>query len=175
MLDILIPWVSTRIRLATYPRLIPGYHHKTKGNQKRYILKVQKEWDTFPTVSDRNWWVCGSFRSPRVLLGYDASYWRGWFNIYIISTGLVYSVKEGFINRTWTHPETGVVHAFHCGHWGNWQFAVKGRDNTKREIKFDYGGYQEARGCKTGAEWYVENIVQCCWMHLENGFTMKRK
>ena len=103
---------------------------------------------------------------PVAVFNPPQSYWGtthptgGGGSTYIISTGLVYSAQEGFVNRTWTHPETGVVHAFHCKHWGNWQFAVKGRDNTKREIQFDYGGYQEARGCLTGAEWYVENIFE---------------
>ena len=94
------------------------------------------------------------------------SYWGtahptgGGGSTYKISTGLVYSEQEGFANRSWSHPEIGVVHAFHCGHWGNWQFALKGRDNTKRELQFDYGGFQEARGCSRGAEWYVENIFE---------------
>lgn len=94
------------------------------------------------------------------------SYWGtahptgGGGRTYYVPTGLEYSDKEGFVNRTWKKPETGVVHTFHCGHWGNWQFAIKGRDNMKKEIYFDYGGYQEARGCLTGAEWYVENIFE---------------
>ena len=80
---------------------------------------------------------------------------------YKITTGLVYSQNEGFVNRTWAHPETGIVHAFHCGHWGNWQFAIKERDNSKRTLYFDsFGGFQEARGCASGAEWYVENIFE---------------
>ena len=94
------------------------------------------------------------------------SYWGtahptgGGGKTYRITTGLEYSQNEGFVNRTWAHPETGVVHAFHCGHWGNWQFAIKERDNSKRTISFDYGGFQEARGCTRGAEWYVENIFE---------------
>lgn len=94
------------------------------------------------------------------------SYWGtahptgGGEHTYYIPTGLEYSDVEGFVNRTWKHPHTGVVHAFQCEHWGNWQFAIKGRDSPRREIYFDYGGYQEARGCLTGAEWYVENIFE---------------
>ena len=79
---------------------------------------------------------------------------------YHITTGLVYSPDEEFARRTWKRPETGVVHAFHCQHWGNWQFAIDSRDNSTQEITWKLGGFQEARGCATGAEWYVENIFE---------------
>lgn len=79
---------------------------------------------------------------------------------YKVTTGLEYSASEGFANRVWKRPETGVVHAFHCRHWGNWQFRLSGRDNDKRQLLFAYGGWQEARGCNYGSEWYVENIFE---------------
>ena len=79
---------------------------------------------------------------------------------YTITTGLVYSEKEDFASRSWKNPKTGVVHAFHCQHWGNWQFAIDGRDEDKRTITWTYGGFQEARGCENGTEWYVENIFE---------------
>ena len=79
---------------------------------------------------------------------------------YTIPTGLQYPSDVHFVNRTWKHPETGVVHAFHGQHWGNWQFQLSGRDMEKRHLTFAYGGWQEARGCSYGAEWYVENIME---------------
>ena len=79
---------------------------------------------------------------------------------YMVPSGLQYPANVGFANRTWSNPVTGVVHAFQCGHWGNWQFKLSGRDSTKRELTFAYGGWQEARGCSGGAEWYVENIFE---------------
>ena len=94
------------------------------------------------------------------------SYWGqksptgGGGRTYKITTGLVYSIDEPFANRTWSNPQTGVVHAFHCGHWGNWQFKVASKDIMKQTISFSSGGFQEARGCATGAEWYVENIME---------------
>ena len=81
-------------------------------------------------------------------------------NRYEVPSGLQYPADVGFVNRTWSRPETGVVHAFHCEHWGNWQFQLSGRDSSKRELLFAYGGWQEDRGCITGAEWYVENIFE---------------
>ena len=94
------------------------------------------------------------------------SYWGqksptgGGGRTYEITTGLVYSIDEWFANRTWSNPSTGIVHAFHCGHWGNWQFKVASRNMEQRTISFSSGGYQEARGCGKGAEWYVENIME---------------
>ena len=79
---------------------------------------------------------------------------------YRVPTGLEYSPEEEFACRTWKRPETGVVHALQCGHWGGWQFAVHGRDDSKRRITWSWGGFQEARGCARGAEWYVENIFE---------------
>lgn len=81
-------------------------------------------------------------------------------NMYEVPSGLQYPADVGFVNRTWSNPTTGVVHAFQCGHWGNWQFQLSGRDSTRRELLFAYGGWQEARGCISGAEWYVENIFE---------------
>ena len=74
--------------------------------------------------------------------------------------GLVYSSSEEFASRTWKNPKTGVVHAFHCGHWGNWLFAVDDRDKENNTITWSYGGFQEARGCGNGAEWFIENIFE---------------
>ena len=79
---------------------------------------------------------------------------------YEITTGLVYSINEEFANRSWDNPSTGIIHAFHCGHWANWQFQIAYRDIKHQTIKFKSGGYQEARGCASGADWYVENIIE---------------
>ena len=79
---------------------------------------------------------------------------------YRIPTGLQYLTNVGFINRTWSKPSTGVVHAFHCKHWGGWQFKLDERNNDSQTLTWSYGGFQEARGCDSGAEWYVENIFE---------------
>jgi hypothetical protein len=94
------------------------------------------------------------------------SYWGlfspagGGGSTYVIPTGLQYLSDVEFANYTWKQPQTGVVHAFHCGHWGNWQFQLSDRDMEEKQLTFAYGGWQEARGCKSGAEWYVENIME---------------
>lgn len=94
------------------------------------------------------------------------SYWGlksptgGGASTYKITTGLVYSSDEAISTRIWSNPTTGVVHTFHCEHWGNWQFRIASRDMETRTIHFGSGGFQEARGCGWGAEWYVENIME---------------
>ena len=94
------------------------------------------------------------------------SYWGtknptgGGGRTYKIPSGLQYSKDEAFVNRTWKRPATGVVHAFHCDHWGNWMFAVKEREYDRRQITWSRGGFQEARGCSHGQEWYIENIFE---------------
>ena len=94
------------------------------------------------------------------------SYWGtsdpvgGEATTYMIPTGLVYSSDEEFASRSWQNPKTGVVHAFQCHYWGGWQFAVDGRNEETNTITWSYGGFQEARGCKTGKDWYIENIFE---------------
>ena len=112
---------------------------------------------------------------PKFILGIDGvvsefdppeSYWGsvnsrgGGASLYTIPSGLRYNESVGFFNRTWKRPESGIVHAFHGGHLGNWMFQIKSRDQDNKQILFDYGGYQEARGSSSGAEWYVENIFE---------------
>ena len=79
---------------------------------------------------------------------------------YRIPTGLQYPANVSFVNRTWSKPSTGVVHAFHCQHWGGWQFKLDDRNDDNQTLTWSYGGFQEARGCDNGMEWYVENIFE---------------
>ena len=102
---------------------------------------------------------------------------------YSIVTGLIYSSDEWIADQNWIRPDTGVVHAFHCLHWGNWIFAVDKQDKDKHQITFSKGGFQEARGCNmpvvnnTGAQWYVENIRELLdapgeWYYNDENFTL---
>ena len=94
------------------------------------------------------------------------SYWglnspdRGRVRTYEVPTGLTYSADEGFASRTWKRPEEGEVHTFHCQHWSNWIFQLGGRDESRRQLTFAYGGWQIGIGCDMGAEWFVENIME---------------
>ena len=94
------------------------------------------------------------------------SYWGtahpagGAGSTYYIPTGLQYSSNVSFIDRTWNNPSIGIVHAFHGRGWGGWQFKLNERDNSDQTLRWSYGGFQEARGCDYGGEWYVENIFE---------------
>ena len=79
---------------------------------------------------------------------------------YRIPTGLQYQSNVSFVNRTWTNPSTGIVHAFQCHGWGGWQFQLDERNNSDQTLRWSYGGFQEARGCDYGGAWYVENIFE---------------
>ena len=79
-----------------------------------------------------------------------------------VPSGLNFS-RANFSPRVgnWTAPNRAVVFAFHGGYWGSWAFSVDGvsldaaGDGT---LTFSSGGWQEARGWKTGGALYVDNI-----------------
>lgn len=75
-------------------------------------------------------------------------------------TSLTYNV-ESQKRFNWSNPSTGVLHAFHGGHWGGWQFRIQSHSSETKTIELDpMGGQQEARGSSSGAEWYVENLIE---------------
>ena len=79
---------------------------------------------------------------------------------YEVPTGLQYSSDEDFAGRSWKNPTTGVIHAYHGKHWGNWQFKIDDRNEANNTITWSYGGFQEARGYSSGSEWFVDNIFE---------------
>ncbi|XP_047122603.1 uncharacterized protein LOC101236102 isoform X1 [Hydra vulgaris] len=81
-------------------------------------------------------------------------------SIYNVPSGLRYYNDSEFNSRSWKNPSTGVVHAFHGDHWGNWMFKLDSRDQGSQTLKWSWGGFQEARGDSNGREWYIENIFE---------------
>ena len=79
---------------------------------------------------------------------------------YRVPCGL--TVKNGTLPHMskWSKPMTGIVHAFHSGYWGSWAFEIASINATDNTIMFGRGGFQEARGRKSGAEYYVANIFE---------------
>lgn len=80
---------------------------------------------------------------------------------YVVPSGLVYN-NGSFSQRVsqWSYPEGGIIHAFHGGRWGDWAFRVKNVVPETNSIFFAYGGWNEARGWGSGAEYYIENIME---------------
>jgi hypothetical protein len=53
-----------------------------------------------------------------------------------------------------------VVHMFHGGLWGGWQYSVSSQP-TSDTIAFGYGGYQEARGSGIkDNHFFIENVIE---------------
>ena len=80
--------------------------------------------------------------------------------LYVVPSGMQYNGSVEFVNRTWKNPAKGFLHTFQGGHWGNWIFQIDKRMDDNRTLTFSRGGFQEARGSKSGAEWFVENIFE---------------
>lgn len=52
----------------------------------------------------------------------------------------------------------GIVKVFHGEYWGSWAFEMAAFDASLGTVEFGKGGWQEARGSKTGGALYFENI-----------------
>ena len=65
------------------------------------------------------------------------------------------------IQKIYSNAGTGVVHMFHSGLWGGWQFQVSAQDVDGGSLQFSHGGYQEARGSGISKQHYfIENILE---------------
>jgi hypothetical protein len=73
-----------------------------------------------------------------------------------------FTVKTGALPHlsNWSKPSTGFVHTFHGGFWGGWIFEIASSDSANNTIMFGRGGFQEARGSKSGGPFYVANIFE---------------
>ena len=100
------------------------------------------------------------FYPPKSYWGVKSPTGGGGRSTYAVPSGLVYSSDEEFASRSWKNCTTGVVHAFHGFHWGNWQFKIDNRSEEDRTITWSYGGFQEARGHDVGQEWFIDNIFE---------------
>eukprot|EP01137_Pigoraptor_chileana_P024016 Opistho-2@91291 len=79
---------------------------------------------------------------------------------YGVPGGLEYNVED-LPDRSYAHPEVGIVHAFHYHHWGGWQFRIDSHNETANTFQWTYGGFQEARGEPLGGtEYYIENLLE---------------
>jgi hypothetical protein len=78
---------------------------------------------------------------------------------FIVPSGFIYDAAT-WSNRTYSDPSIALVHTFHSMYWGNWIFAVADIAADKQIVTFSRGGFQEARGTNSGAEWYIENLLE---------------
>eukprot|EP01084_Bolivina_argentea_P066964 122061_1 len=80
---------------------------------------------------------------------------------YRIPSGLTYD-KSVLPNSPYANPTGGVIQAWRPAHWSSWMFLLdpKTYDPAKSTIQFIKGGFQGARGSKSGGEFYIENIFE---------------
>ena len=124
-----------------------------------HIESPTRDGTHFPTFQIGIGGPVDSFKPPESYWGTASPAGGGGFT-YIIPTGLVYKTNEDFVNRKWSEPSTGVLHALHCEYWGGWQFAIDDRNMANQTITWSRGGFQEARGCNHGMDYYIENIIE---------------
>ena len=55
-------------------------------------------------------------------------------------------------------PNRTVVNAFRQGHWFSYVFLVDQFDEAAKTMSWTKGGFQGGEGCKSAAEWNVENV-----------------
>ena len=71
-----------------------------------------------------------------------------------------------FSDKTWAHPETGIVHGFQSHNWGNMQYKIKSVNKEKNRIYLNEGGWQLQRTHGIGGKgkkasyYFVENIFE---------------
>eukprot|EP01084_Bolivina_argentea_P066965 122064_1 len=79
---------------------------------------------------------------------------------YVIPSGIDYT---GVLpNAPYKDVTGGVIQAWRPAHWSSWMFLLdpKTYDPAKSTIQFIKGGFQGARGSKSGGEFYIENIFE---------------
>ena len=83
-----------------------------------------------------------------------------WDGARVVPRGL--TVKNGSLPHlnNWSHPSTGLVHAFHAAFWGSWAFQIASSNSTQNTIMFGRGGFQEVRVWDAGGPFYLANIFE---------------
>ena len=85
-----------------------------------------------------------TYNKPMPSLGWrNNSLFSFWGSPFSRPAGVQYSNKSDHMPQL-VQPSGAVVHMFHGGLWGGWQYQVAAQ--TPSALQFGYGGYQEARG-----------------------------
>jgi hypothetical protein len=115
-----------------------------------YVLQPNRSGTQYPNYHLSIGGGASVFNPPRSFFG----------TTHAVPLGVV--VKNGALphQSNWSKPTTGFVHAFHGGYWGSWVFEIASSNSTQNTVMFGRGGFQEARGSKTGGAFYVSNIFE---------------
>ena len=142
-----------------YPKADAWYTPKAVPGELVLINNPSRNGTHFP---DFNIGIGGSvsvFDPPESYWG-TASPTGGGGRTYTVPIGMQYPADVDFVNRTWSNPSVGELHTFQGSRWGGWIFRIDKQDEVNRNLTWTKGGFQEARGAGSGAEWYVDNIFE---------------
>ena len=115
--------------------------------------------DAFPTYSTAIGGTAAVFDPPRSLWSISSA---NPLSHYVVPSGLVYGAELAQRAQAWSNASSssGHVYAMHDGHWGSWVFEIDSHTPASHHIAFGKGGFQEARGSISGAEYYVSHILE---------------
>ena len=94
------------------------------------------------------------------------SYWGlasppgGGGSTYVRPQGFVWNEHFSPRAANWSKPSEAMLFAYHCSSWGSWQFAIDAVLPANKTVLLGRGGYQEARGCASGSDMYVHNVLE---------------
>ena len=78
---------------------------------------------------------------------------------YRVPSGMI-ADKSILPNQPYKNATGAVVLAWHLHHWASWMFEVGEYDASSSTFKFSKGGFQGARGQNSGAEFFIENVME---------------
>ena len=103
--------------------------HKSKPAVEVHIPNPHRDRTPFSTYYLGIGGPVSQFQPP-------VSYWGiaspagGGGSTYTVPSGLEFAADLEFVNRMWSNPSTGIVHAFQHYHWENWQFQLTNRSQV---------------------------------------------
>lgn len=78
---------------------------------------------------------------------------------YTIPSGMI-ADKTVLPNSPYKNATGAIVQTWRPAHWASWMFEVGDYNTANGTFTFSKGGFQGARGQKTGAEFYIENVME---------------
>ena len=81
-------------------------------------------------------------------------------SMYQAPSGLVFGGELRDRASRWSNTTAATAYVMHDGHWGSWVFDIAKVDAASSTLTFGAGGFQEARGSASGAEYYVSHVLE---------------
>ena len=137
LMQILKQWVYIRFPLVTFKnaeKWLPP--HPAPAATDIHVKSPNRSASLFPAFDIGIGGPVYQFNPPQSYWGTKNPFGGGG-STYKVPSGLQYS-KDLEINlRSWRNSSTGIIHAYHQSHWGNWMFKLNSR-NEVRAIRFSF-------------------------------------